>query len=146
MIAWTGLLVSLGPEALGIWRPPRWGSVLGAALLGAGALTAAVAQAQLGSSWQATLDERPTELISSGIFRVVRRPTSAGVLLMLSGLTAAAPGLWTLAFLLGAALLLAALARLEERRLERSHGAAWRSYASKVGRFIPGLGKLRREE
>ena len=146
LIAWTGLLVYLGPETLGVWRPPRWGSVLGHTLLAAGALTAAVAQLQLGSSWQASLDERPTELISSGIFRVVRRPTSSGVLLMLAGLAAAAPGLWTLGFLAGTALLLTALARLDERRLEQIHGAAWRSYASKVGRFIPGLGTLRRKE
>jgi protein-S-isoprenylcysteine O-methyltransferase Ste14 len=34
--------------------------------------------------------------------------------------------------------------RAEEAWLLRTYGDAWRTYAARVGRFVPGLGRLRR--
>lgn len=145
IIAWTCLLVALGPEALDVWRVPRWAPIAGFGLLGLGLLLTVVAQLQMGGSWRVGIDGRPTELVSGGMFRLVRNPIYTGVLCMLVGLVAAAPSPWTVCFLVNTALLLAVEVRLEEAHLESLHGAAYRSYASKVGRFIPGVGKLRRE-
>ena len=33
-------------------------------------------------------------------------------------------------------------ARLEEAHLIRLHGAAYRAFAARVGRFLPGVGRL----
>jgi len=38
---------------------------------------------------------------------------------------------------------LAAQTRLEEKHLAGLHGPSYRAYAARVGRFVPGVGRLR---
>ena len=61
-----------------------------------------------------------------------------------AGLAALTPNLLALA---GVAALLAALElqvrRVEEPYLLRTHGARYRRYAARTGRFLPGIGRLR---
>jgi len=142
VILWTVALVVLGPDPLGVWRVPRWTPMLGAGMLGAGLLAVVLAQFQMGGSWRVGIDSRPTELVNQGMFRVVRNPIYAGVLCMLAGLVCSAPSPWTVGFLVNTALLLSVEVRLEEAHLAKIHGKTYRSYAAKVGRFLPGLGKL----
>lgn len=142
VILWTIGLVIWGPEPLGVWEMPDWGPLIGLILLGTGLLTVLIAQAQMGGSWRVGIDSRPTELVNKGMFKVVRNPIYAGVLCMLAGLVATAPSPWTIGFLVNSALLLSVEVRLEEAHLRKIHGKTYRSYAAKVGRFIPGVGKI----
>ena len=142
VILWTIALVVLGPEPLDVWRVPDEAHLLGGSLLITGLIAVVIAQFQMGGSWRVGIDSRPTELVNSGMFRVVRNPIYAGVLSMLAGLVCVAPSPWTLGFLVNSALLLGVEVRLEEAHLIKIHGKNYRSYASRVGRFLPGLGKL----
>jgi protein-S-isoprenylcysteine O-methyltransferase Ste14 len=64
------------------------------------------------------------------------------MLLLVVGLVAIAPSVVTGSIVVLATILIAVQARLEERHLLSVHGAAYRVYASRVGRFVPGLGTL----
>jgi protein-S-isoprenylcysteine O-methyltransferase Ste14 len=139
---WAGLYAALGPSALCVWTGPEGLRLAGWTVCGAGLLFTLVAQAQMGASWRIGIDERPTGLVSHGLFRVVRNPVFTGMLLTLSGLVLVSPSPWTLMAWLHALLLISLQARLEERHLLDLHGEAYRRYASRVGRFVPGLGRL----
>jgi protein-S-isoprenylcysteine O-methyltransferase Ste14 len=139
---WTGLYAALGPSALGVWPRSEGLRVAGWAVCGAGLLLTLVAQAQMGASWRIGIDERPTGLVRHGLFRVVRNPIFTGMLLTLSGLVLVSPSAWTLMAWLHALLLISLQARLEERHLLALHGEAYRAYAARVGRFLPGVGRL----
>lgn len=113
-----------------------------AVLLGIAATYAA--QVSMGRSWRIGVrsDER-TALVTSGPFTLVRNPIftcmlwTAGALILV---LPTAPVLASAASLLIAVELQVRL--VEEPHLLRTHGAAYRDYAARVGRFIPGLGRL----
>jgi protein-S-isoprenylcysteine O-methyltransferase Ste14 len=124
-----------GPEPVG---PRAWA---GLAVMGLGTGIIALGQAQMGRSWRIGLDDRPTEIVDTGLYRHVRHPIYSGLLLWLVGLVLFAP---TPVLMLGAMLLAAGVAlqaRLEEQHLLALHGEAYRQRALKVGRFVPGLGR-----
>ncbi|PSK96512.1 protein-S-isoprenylcysteine O-methyltransferase Ste14 [Murinocardiopsis flavida] len=104
------------------------------------------AQSAMGASWRAGVDpaER-TELVTSGLFTIVRNPVITGVFVFCAGLalmTANVVGAVAFAAVLAAN---QALIRLvEEPHLLRVHGAAYRAYAARTGRFVPDVGRLRR--
>jgi protein-S-isoprenylcysteine O-methyltransferase Ste14 len=132
-----------GPEMLGLWPLPlplRW---LGLALALAGLAFVAVAQRQMGASFRIGIDDMPTALVERGLFRVVRNPIFSGMLVMFAGMFLAVPCAWTLGLGIAAGLTVARQVRLEERHLLSLHGDAYCRYASRVGRFVPGIGRLR---
>lgn len=139
---WAVLYAAWGPERLGIWRLPAWVATAGWALCGAGFVLTVVAQAQMGASWRIGIDEQPTGLVTRGLFGGVRNPIFTGMLLVLAGVVAVTPCAWTVMAWVDALLLISLQARLEERHLLRLHGEAYRGYASSVGRFMPGVGRL----
>ncbi len=144
----TGALLALihalrGPEALGVWRAPGSLAPLGAALAATGIALAAVAERQMGTSYRFGIDDRPTELVRHGLFAVVRNPIYTGILALLGGFALITPCPWTLLLWPAAALGFARQARLEERQLLAIHGDSYRDYAARVGRFVPGTGRLR---
>jgi protein-S-isoprenylcysteine O-methyltransferase Ste14 len=113
-------------------------------VLGATALTA-LAQLQMGDSWRIGVDPRErTALVTDGLFRAVRNPIFTGMGLAVLGLALAVPNLLSAA---GLALLALGLElhvrRVEEPYLLRQHGDRYREYAARVGRFLPGIGRLR---
>lgn len=140
--AWAVLFAVLGPGPLGIWRLPGWVATAGWALCGVGFLLTVVAQAQMGASWRIGIDEQPTGLITRGLFGGMRNPIFTGMLLVLAGVVAITPSAWTVMGWVDGLLLISLQARLEERHLLKLHGEAYRGYASRVGRFVPGLGRL----
>jgi protein-S-isoprenylcysteine O-methyltransferase Ste14 len=139
---WGALVAALGLGALGVWHAPDAVVETGWAALALGLVVTVVAQVQMGASWRIGIDERPTTLVATGLYRLVRNPIYAGVLATVAGLALVTPCAWTLSLMLDTALLVAIQARLEEAHLMTLHGNAYRAYAARVGRFVPGFGRL----
>jgi len=126
---------------------PLWarGHLLGAVIAAAGVALTLVAQVQMGASWRIGVDaSERTELVTSGVFAFVRNPIFSAMLLATVGLALAVPTPLALAL---PPLLLVALqiqVRLvEEPHLIAAHGAPYRSWAARTGRFVPSIGRLR---
>jgi protein-S-isoprenylcysteine O-methyltransferase Ste14 len=129
----------LGPiPALDIGALQAFGVALGVA--GCGLIF--VAQLAMGDSWRIGVDtEERTKLVTDGLFGLVRNPVYSMVALTYLGLV----------LMLGSALIIAGLLVLlvglqiqvravEEPYLLEVHGDEYAAYASRVGRFAPGVG------
>src|SRR5262249_31050694 len=84
VVLWTVLYDLLAPALLGVWPAPAWLAWAGAALAAAGIGVTALAQAQMGLAWRIGIDDRPTALVTAGLYRLVRNPIYAGMLLMVT--------------------------------------------------------------
>lgn len=117
---------------------------LAIALAVAGLLFTLLAQSGMGASWRIGVDAREqTSLVTTGVFAFVRNPVFSGMLLFASGLTL----LWPNLLSLGAAIALFVAVELQVRFVEEPylralHGDAWSTWAAKVGRFAPLLGRV----
>jgi len=132
-----------GPASVGVWGAPRAVVLAGLWLCAAGVLVIAIAQRQMGQSFRIGIDDAKTALVSRGLFRLVRNPIYSGLLVMLLGVTLVIPCAASVVLGSAAAAAIAVHTRLEERHLLALHGDAYRAYAAGVGRFIPGVGRLR---
>jgi len=118
--------------------------VLGALTLVAATALAEWAQLTMGPAWRPDIPPiEHGELVTGGPFQVVRNPNYVAML-------AAGLGAWLLAADVvtsaGWVVLLASLmltARVEEPTLLARYGDRYREYAARVGRFVPGVGRLR---
>jgi protein-S-isoprenylcysteine O-methyltransferase Ste14 len=117
---------------------------LGVALALAGFAVTIVAQLDMGTAWRVGVDDSErTELVRHGLFRVVRNPIFSGVSLFVLGFTLLVPNVVSVAGLLCGALGLELQVRwVEEPFLLRTHGNAYADYARRVGRFLPGVGRI----
>lgn len=122
-----------------VWR------TAGGLLCALGFALTVLAQLQMGASWRIGVDARETTaLVSRGVFGKVRNPIYTGMLTALLGLLLLVPNAVALLALLATALSLELqVRRVEEPYLLRIHGEGYRSYAGRVGRFVPGVGCLR---
>ena len=102
------------------------------------------AQVAMGESWRIGVDvDERTALVTTGPFAVVRNPIFAAMLPASLGLALLVPNAAALAGFGALVLALQIQVRLlEEPYLLRQHGEAYRNYAARVGRFVPGLGRL----
>lgn len=142
VLAWSVLYVVLGDEKLGLWKWPEALGWLGWGLTLSGLCFTMVAQAQMGASWRIGIDAARTELVTGGLFALVRNPVFTGMLAMVSGIVLVTPSAWTVMALGYYVLLVSLQVRLEEDHLLRLHGETYRAYAARVGRFLPGVGRL----
>jgi protein-S-isoprenylcysteine O-methyltransferase Ste14 len=151
---WGGALLVIGLAALVLalvasmagWLPrldipgAAW---LGGLLVAAGTAGTLAAQWTMGASWRIGVDpSERTALVTRGLFGRVRNPIFTAMIVASLGF-----GLWVpnLAALLGIVAIIAGLEiqvrRVEEPYLARVHGAAYRAYATRAGRFVPWLGR-----
>ena len=116
----------------------------GVAIFIAGLVGTLYAQVAMGESWRIGVDEgERTALVTSGPFAVVRNPIFTAMLPASLGLALLVPNVVALAGFGVLVLALEIQVRLvEEPYLLRQHGEAYRNYAARVGRFVPGLGRL----
>ena len=116
----------------------------GVALFLAGLIATLYAQIAMGESWRVGVDEQErTALVTSGPFAIVRNPIFAAFLPATLGLALLVPNVVALVGLAALWVALEIQVRLvEEPYLLRQHGDAYRNYAARVGRFVPGLGRL----
>lgn len=103
------------------------------------------AQVAMGASWRIGVDsEERTQLVTSGPFALVRNPIFAAMLPTALGLTLLVPSWVAIAGLLGLVAALELQVRVvEEPYLLGAHGPTYADYAARVGRFVPGVGRLR---
>jgi protein-S-isoprenylcysteine O-methyltransferase Ste14 len=133
-------LLGMGPLTFLDRQPLRVGRAI---LAGLGIVMVFGAQMAMGDSWRIGVDEAErTRLVTTGPFRLVRNPIFTAVLVAVTGLALAVPNWFSVA---GLALLFLGIEvevrRIEEPYLLRIHGTDYSSYAERVGRFIPGLGR-----
>ena len=116
----------------------------GMAIFLAGLIATVYAQVAMGESWRVGVDEQErTALVTSGPFAVVRNPIYAAFLPAILGLTLLVPNVVSLLGFVALWIALEIQVRLvEEPYLLRVHGDSYRQYAARVGRFVPGLGRL----
>ena len=116
----------------------------GVAIFIVGLVGTLYAQVAMGESWRIGVDEEErTALVTTGPFAVVRNPIFAAMLPASLGLALLVPNVAALVGFGALVLALQIQVRLvEEPYLLRQHGEAYRSYAARVGRFVPGLGRL----
>ena len=118
--------------------------VVGAALAGGGVAATLLAQLAMGDSWRIGVDPHErTELVTTGPFALVRNPIFAAMIPTALGLTLLVPSWPAIAGLAGLVVALELQVRVvEEPYLLRTHGEPYRRYAARVGRFVPGVGRL----
>jgi protein-S-isoprenylcysteine O-methyltransferase Ste14 len=118
---------------------------LGVAVAVLGIVLTLVAQLSLGASWRIGIDQAErTDLVTTGVFQVVRNPIFTAVILAFLGLALMVPNPVAIAGMVLTVTGIQVQVRLaEEPYLRRVHGTAYTDYAARVGRFLPGLGRLR---
>jgi protein-S-isoprenylcysteine O-methyltransferase Ste14 len=120
-------------------------SVLGAVLLFGGTLLMFVAQLHMGASWRVGLEDRhPGALVTAGLYRYSRNPIYAFMFVSFAGVGLLLPTWWLLATVAGGVIGVRTwVVRVEEVHLVAIYGPAYRTYAARVGRFLPLVGRLR---
>ncbi len=118
----------------------------GIALALAGTVLTFVAQVAMGEAWRIGIDDAErTTLVTSGPFGLVRNPIFAAMIPATLGLLLLTPNVMALAAVIALAVALELQTRVvEEPYLLRTHGDSYAQYAARVGRFLPGIGRLRR--
>lgn len=128
-----------------------WASFDSAGVLAAGLVVFAVgcgltlaAQSAMGASWRIGVD--PTErtvMVVDGPFGWARNPIFTGMVTAAAGLALLAPTALTIA----AVVMLVAAVQIQVRSVEEPYLRVampdWQSYARRVGRFVPGLSRIR---
>jgi protein-S-isoprenylcysteine O-methyltransferase Ste14 len=121
-----------------------WLAAAGLALSLLGLAALLWSQSSMGDSLRIGVDpgER-TALVTAGPFRWVRNPIYSAMLVYVAGVVLLVPNAASLVAFGVLALGLDLHVRLvEEPYLAATHGSSYASYAARVGRFVPGVGKL----
>lgn len=121
----------------------RWS---GAALASTGLALVLAAQTNMGASWRIGVNQsETTELVTSGLFNVTRNPIFLGMLVFWLGMAFLVPDILSImAFVLALAAVEIQVRLVEEPYLIRVHGAPYLDYASRTGRLLPLIGRIRR--
>ncbi|HCT81592.1 MAG TPA: isoprenylcysteine carboxyl methyltransferase [Micromonosporaceae bacterium] len=132
-----------GLKPLSFLDRPAW-QWTGIALAVVGIAATAAAQLAMGNSWRIGVDpSEKTALVIGGPFALARNPIFTAFLVASAGLTLM---VGNIVAVLGFMALLAAVEMqvrlVEEPYLSRLHGAEYGRYASRVGRFVPLVGRL----
>ena len=116
----------------------------GVVLFLAGLALTLAAQLAMGTSWRIGVDHSErTELVTSGPFAYSRNPIFAAMIPASVGLALMVPSVVAIGGVLALLLALELQVRIvEEPYLTDAHGAAYTAYAARVGRFVPGLGRM----
>jgi protein-S-isoprenylcysteine O-methyltransferase Ste14 len=116
----------------------------GIALAVLGMLGTLWSQVAMGDAWRIGVDrDERTELVAAGPFRHVRNPIFTSMVVGLGGIALLTPNLFAAIALVALVAALQLQVRLvEEPYLIATHGARYRQYAARAGRFMPAMGRL----
>ncbi len=110
---------------------------LALAMMATGVLAMVAGQRTMGLSWRIGVDrDRPTDLVTSGLFRYSRNPIFAGVGAYFIALFLVSPTAPTLAIMAAGLVGMAVQVRLEEEHLGNLHGALYEDYRRRVRRWV----------
>jgi protein-S-isoprenylcysteine O-methyltransferase Ste14 len=110
----------------------------GVALVALGLLGSGLAILQMGVSWRIGIDrQKPGALVTDGLFRSVRHPIYAGLLLATTGMALATADLLSVAVAAAAVVGIPVQARLEEEFLGSLYGDEYARYLTRTRRFWP---------
>jgi protein-S-isoprenylcysteine O-methyltransferase Ste14 len=117
---------------------------LGFLCCGIGIAGTFLAQMAMGASWRIGVDESErTELVTGGVFTLCRNPIYTFMVIAWVGFAFLVPTWLSLASIpVGIVAFEVQVRLVEEPHLLRAHGEPYRAWASRVGRFLPGLGRL----
>jgi protein-S-isoprenylcysteine O-methyltransferase Ste14 len=120
-------------------------NILGIMLACLGIAMTVLAQFAMGDAWRVGVDpSERTELVTDGPFSLARNPIFAAMIPAFTGITLLAPNIVTITAVILLTLALELHVRLiEEPYLQRVHGEQYAAYSARVGRFLPGIGRLR---
>jgi protein-S-isoprenylcysteine O-methyltransferase Ste14 len=118
---------------------------IGIVLAGLGGIAVFMAQLGMGANWRIGVSEdQGTDLVTGGWFQLCRNPIYAAMIVGWTGFALMVPTWLGLAAVVVIALGLEVQVRaVEEPFLRRTHGDEYCAYAARVGRFVPGVGRLR---
>lgn len=119
---------------------------VGVVLVTAGTVLTYIAQRAMGTQWRMGVDKAEvTLLVTTDVFALVRNPFFSAMLVTSTGLAAMVPNLVAVGAVLALLVALELQVRIvEEPFLQNLHGADYTTYAATVGRFAPGIGRLKR--
>ncbi len=153
---WASLLLAVahsggvaGPIAGLLGLPALWDApavhAAGFALVAVGMTASVVAQLSMGDSWRIGVRQtESTALVTGGPFGLVRNPIFTAVSVTAFGFLLVVGNVVSLALFVALIIALQLQVRLiEEPYLRRTHGDSYGAYAASVGRFVPGVGRLR---
>ena len=124
--------------AIPVLRRSRVVGWCGLTAVSAGVLVSGAAVIDMATAWRVGIDrENPGALVSSGLFRYIRHPIYAGMLLMTAGMAAATADVLSIAVAAGSWIGIPLQARLEEEFLISIHGVEYEKYRATSGRFWP---------
>lgn len=125
-----------------LWEVPQWLGWTAMALTFGGLFVAVFGIFGLGPSLTANpVPKKQSELKTGGLYARVRHPIYSGLMVMSVGLTISSQSLVSLIACILLFVLFMIKARFEEKLLLAAY-PAYSAYAARVGRFIPGVGKL----
>lgn len=118
---------------------------IGIVLATIGGLSVFGAQLGMGASWRIGVSENQgTDLVTGGWFSVCRNPIYTAMVVGWTGFALMVPTWLAFAAAVAIAFALELQVRIsEEPYLLRTHGDEYGRYARRVGRFVPGIGRLR---
>jgi protein-S-isoprenylcysteine O-methyltransferase Ste14 len=119
----------------------RWAFASGLALLGSGLWLFRRSHAGLGTNWSVNLELREDhQLVTSGIYKYIRNPMYAALLLYAVAQTLLLSN-WIAGpcFLVQFTLMFILRLRGEERMMSEKFGQAYKEYARRTKRLIPGI-------
>lgn len=121
--------------------PGESGKSLGAAISLAGITIMVIAQYQMGTAWRFGVDQaEKTDLVTGGLYSLVRNPIYSGVFLFCAGMLVLFPHIYMLIYLATAWMGIELQVRyVEEPHLRNLHGVAYEKYADQTGRYLPRL-------
>jgi protein-S-isoprenylcysteine O-methyltransferase Ste14 len=123
----------------------RWLRVAGIVVTVIGIVLTVVAQFAMAESWRIGVDRNErTALVTLGAFAVVRNPIFSAMVVTATGLAMTIPNVISIVGLVALIAALEVQVRLvEEPYLLMAQGDLYRTYANGVGRFAPGVGRIR---
>ncbi|MBF0203147.1 MAG: isoprenylcysteine carboxylmethyltransferase family protein [Desulfamplus sp.] len=99
-----------------------------------------IAQKTMGHSWRVGIDEKnKTDLITTGIYKIIRNPTYSGLFLVCIGVWLIFPTMFFLTWGLLFFIMIEFQVRCEEEYLMETHQENYKDYCSYTKRYIPYL-------
>jgi protein-S-isoprenylcysteine O-methyltransferase Ste14 len=126
-----------------LWPYPEWLGIFALIIMLGGVMVVLFALVGLGTAATATpVPKEGAPLRTTGLYALVRHPIYSGLLLAAFGLALRGDSVWHILIFIALVVLLSLKSRWEERMLAAVH-PEYARYAATVGRFVPGIGKLK---